>query len=538
MTSKTPRFVLRRAVPDDAAGIVACVERCYGASYPKLEFYDPALLARRIAARDHEAVVAYVGPRLVAHMGWRRLPGNPCVAEAGTTVVAADVRGHGLMNDMAVMLMDLSRADGLLGFINFPTTAHLTMQRRSIAARGRETGLFLSYMPARTADRSIGKPTPGRLAVTVAYEPLQPSPPQDIFVPAPYRALVTELADELGLERHIGAGAQALPAGSSRVEHVHDTDRSIDRFSVRRVGSDIAVMTSAATADVHHVDLPMDDPAIGPATEALRAEGFVYGAWLPLFTGTDVLRLQRIRTPAPDTYSPLLLSPRAHELLAMIRREAADSVRSMHEHEQAAQWDARYGEREGAMWSGRPNGRLVAEVAGLAPGRVLDVGCGEGADAIWLARNGWTVTAIDVSDVALGRAREAAERAGATVEWVCGDALSSPFPAQSFDLVSLQYPALPKAAGEAAMRRLLDTLRPGGLLLAVYHDLDAEHREHMKAKGFDPADYVGADDLALLLDDGFTVELHAVEPRTDPPPDTPHVADIILRARRRVSSSG
>jgi hypothetical protein len=321
--NEAPRFVLRRAVPDDAAGIVGCVERCYGATYPKAEFYDPAVLAGRIAAGEHEAVVAYVGSRLVAHMGWRRLPDNPRVAEAGTTVVAADVRGHGLMNDMAVMLMDLCRADGLLGFINFPTTAHLTMQRRAIAARGRETGLLLSYMPARTEDRSIGKPSPGRLAVTVAYEPLQPAPRQDIFVPGPYGALVIELADELGLERHIGAGARALPSGSSRFEHVHDLGRSIDRYSVRSAGSDIAAMTRGATADVHHVDLPMDDPAIGPATGALRAEGFVYAAWMPLFAGTDVLRLQRIRTPTPDTYSPMLLSPRAHELLAMIRREAA-----------------------------------------------------------------------------------------------------------------------------------------------------------------------------------------------------------------------
>ena len=158
------------------------------------------------------------------------------------------------------------------------------------------------------------------------------------------------------------------------------------------------------------------------------------------------------------------------------------------------------------MWSGRPNGRLVAEVAGLDPGRALDVGCGEGADAIWLARHGWTVTAIDVSDVAVGRAREAAERAGVTVDWVCGDALSTSFPARSFDLVSMQYPALPKAAGEAAVRTLLDTVRPGGLLLAVYHDLDDEHREHMKSRGVDPADYVGADDLVLLLGDDFTVE--------------------------------
>jgi SAM-dependent methyltransferase len=215
----------------------------------------------------------------------------------------------------------------------------------------------------------------------------------------------------------------------------------------------------------------------------------------------------------------------------------------MHEHEhgeqrfdgpaQAAEWDARYREGDGAVWSGRPNGRLVAEIADFTPGRALDVGCGEGADAIWLAQHGWTVTAIDVSDVAIGRARDAAELAGATVEWVCGDALQTPFPASSFDLVSMQYPALPLAAGETAVRTLLDSARPGGLLLAVYHDLDHEHHEHMKSQGFDPADYVGADDLAGLLGDAFTVELHAVEPRINPPPGNPHIADIILRARRR-----
>jgi SAM-dependent methyltransferase len=200
---------------------------------------------------------------------------------------------------------------------------------------------------------------------------------------------------------------------------------------------------------------------------------------------------------------------------------------------QAAEWDARYSERDGARWSGRPNGRLLAEVAGLRPGRALDVGCGEGADAIWLARSGWTVTAIDISDVALTRAGQAAELAGAVVEWVRGDALQIPFPAGSFDLVSMQYPALPKAAGEAAVRKLLDTVRPGGLLLAVYHDLTDEHREHLESRGVDPADYVDADGLARLLGGEFTIELHAVQPRIDPPPDHRDIADVVLRARHR-----
>ena len=68
------------------------------------------------------------------------------------------------------------------------------------------------------------------------------------------------------------------------------------------------------------------------------------------------------------------------------------------------------------------------------------------------------------------------------VRWVRGDALRTPPPAASFDLVSMQYPALPEATGEAAVRALLGTVRHGGLLLAVYHALDDEHREHMKSR--------------------------------------------------------
>jgi 2-polyprenyl-3-methyl-5-hydroxy-6-metoxy-1,4-benzoquinol methylase len=150
---------------------------------------------------------------------------------------------------------------------------------------------------------------------------------------------------------------------------------------------------------------------------------------------------------------------RAEHARGPTRREASRHVGA------ADEWDARYSEREGARWSGRPNGRLRVEAAGLTPGRALDVGCGEGADAIWLARNGWTVTAIDISEVAVGRARAAAELAGAAVEWICGDVLQMAFPTGSFALVSMQYPALPKAAGEVAVRTLLDTVRPEGLPL-------------------------------------------------------------------------
>jgi SAM-dependent methyltransferase len=198
----------------------------------------------------------------------------------------------------------------------------------------------------------------------------------------------------------------------------------------------------------------------------------------------------------------------------------------------AEEWDARYSERQ-VMWSGRPNGRLVREVAGLTAGSALDVGCGEGADAIWLATQGWTVTGIDVSAVAINRAREAAARARVQVEWMCGDVLETALPTRSLDLVSMQYPALLKAPGQKGLHGLLAALRPGGLLLAVYHDLGGDQREHMRSRGIDPDDYLDADILVQALGNGFILERHVLEPRVDPPPDTPHVADVVVRARRR-----
>ena len=96
----------------------------------------------------------------------------------------------------------------------------------------------------------------------------------------------------------------------------------------------------------------------------------------------------------------------------------------------AEHWDARYRDHGGSMWSGRPNGRLVAEVVDLPPGRALDVGCGEGADAIWLAQHGWSVTAIDISSVAVDRARQVAADHGVIVEWISGDAFALDLPAR------------------------------------------------------------------------------------------------------------
>ena len=131
-------------------------------------------------------------------------------------------------------------------------------------------------------------------------------------------------------------------------------------------------------------------------------------------------------------------------------------------------WDARYS-ADTRVWSGDPNGALVAEVAQLQPGTVLDVGCGEGADAVWLAQQGWDVTALEVSGVALERAREAAAHAGVDITWIHAGLLEAQLREGGYDLVSAQYPALWRSPDAAAQQALLAAVAPGGRLLFVHH---------------------------------------------------------------------
>ncbi|MBA8794736.1 SAM-dependent methyltransferase [Friedmanniella endophytica] len=200
-------------------------------------------------------------------------------------------------------------------------------------------------------------------------------------------------------------------------------------------------------------------------------------------------------------------------------------------------WEERYGSRP-SVWSGRPNPHLVGEVGALRPGRAVDVGCGEGADAIWLARQGWQVLALDWSRTALDRGRRAAEQVGAEVaariSWRHQDLVTWQPEPDSADLVNSQFLHLPPGQLMPLFGRLAGAVRPGGTLLIVGHhvsDLETTMpRPHV------PELFFSGDDLTALLDPAaWDVRADGAVPRSATDPDGREITirDTVFRAVRR-----
>ncbi len=133
-------------------------------------------------------------------------------------------------------------------------------------------------------------------------------------------------------------------------------------------------------------------------------------------------------------------------------------------------WDRRY-EGSELLWTAEPNRFLVEEVQALTPARALDLGSGEGRNAVWLAEQGWRVTAVDFSQVGLAKAQRLAARRGVSVEWVLAD-VAEWQPASTFDLVVVAYLQVPAALRRRVWPRAAGAVAPGGTLLVIAHHPD------------------------------------------------------------------
>ena len=194
-------------------------------------------------------------------------------------------------------------------------------------------------------------------------------------------------------------------------------------------------------------------------------------------------------------------------------------------------WNRKHGEC-GLLFGVEPNRFLVAEADGLAPGRALDLACGAGRNAVWLAQRGWTVTGADFSDVAIENARRLAADRGRRGRVGAGrPAASGSRRPASFDLVAVLYLQLPADERRAVLAHAADAVAPGGTLLVVGHDLENLNGGHGGPK--DPRVLFTPDDVVAEVG-GLEIEkaervLRPVETEDG----EARAIDALVRARRR-----
>jgi SAM-dependent methyltransferase len=193
---------------------------------------------------------------------------------------------------------------------------------------------------------------------------------------------------------------------------------------------------------------------------------------------------------------------------------------------QREDWDARHGEA-GLLFGAEPNRFLVAEAAGLPPGRALDLACGSGRNAVWLARQGWSVVAADFSEVAIEQARALAAERGVDVAWVEADLREWEPPARAFDLVVVLYLQLPAEERGPIMRRAAEAVAAGGTMLVVGH-----HSDNLTSGSGGPKDprvLFTPEDIAAELDG---LEIEKAEAVLRPVDGARDAIDALVRARR------
>jgi SAM-dependent methyltransferase len=192
-------------------------------------------------------------------------------------------------------------------------------------------------------------------------------------------------------------------------------------------------------------------------------------------------------------------------------------------------WDARYAATD-TLWSFEPNRFLVRETEGLAPGRALDLACGEGRNALWLASRGWSATGVDFSRVALDRGRAVADQRGLAVEWIAADLLAWTPPPRAYDLVAVLYLQLRRAQVAAVIRGAAAAVAPGGVLLVVAHDSSNLAEGHGGPQ--DPALLYTPDDVTAELGDLRVERAERVRRPVSTPAGERVAIDALVRAAR------
>lgn len=317
---------VRPMVSEDCAGVVELITSCYGNSYGVEYFYHVDSLISEMESGRLCSVVALKERQIVGHMALLQRHPQAKVCEAGNTVVHSSTRGEGLMKQLASRLHELAREIGLTGYIHYPTTAHLIMQKASLDLGGVETGLMLRYIAAES-DFQRNASRGGRQAATVVYQPVADAPARkQLRLPEKYAEIIDDLYRQLSLPRKTDC-QPSLPLRRDANLTVSFNQRSqCLQMQVEKSGAnladEVAALINRYKPCVSYIDLAVDGNGVDMAVESLNNLGFFYAGLLPEFAGADILRLQKLSDAAEPDFQPELANEAASRLLEFIREDA------------------------------------------------------------------------------------------------------------------------------------------------------------------------------------------------------------------------
>ncbi|WP_313675083.1 GNAT family N-acetyltransferase [Mycolicibacterium sp.] len=302
---------VRLMTPADAEGLVQCVFRCYGYTYPNPSMYQAAAIRRMLESGSMFSVVAIdASGEVVGHVACTFERPDDVIPEAGKMIVDPRYRGHHLAERLSLTRKDVAADRGIPGMWSETVTNHPASQRLAIERGAAEVGLLIGVGPQSMAMTGLPNQESVRHSFLAVFTPtFTPTftatsqlPAATLTVPRYAAEHVSTLADRLGIQRAIGTASQEPDLVRSRIHSYASALAGTVEIRVRAIGRDIAEQVVDAL-DQHlamapatvHLDLPATDPAAAWAVAQLERVGFAWCAWMPAFLAAgDAIRLQRV----------------------------------------------------------------------------------------------------------------------------------------------------------------------------------------------------------------------------------------------------
>ena len=302
--SEALQLEVRKMEPKDAEGLIQCVYRCYGSSYPNPILYDPQKLDAALSEGLLHSVVALdTEGELIGHCALSFDEPSDPVPEAGKLLVDPSYRGHHISDKLSKVRHQEALKLGIPGYWSACVTNHPFSQDEIIATGGHETGLLINGQPSSVHMEGLNNIADVRHSLIPFFVPLIKDQSLEVFLPKHHHAFFESLCINLGLTRSIGTTSASQVAankgristsigGTDAVEYLHI---QIDGFDVIDSISDQINKSTALKPPVIYIDIPIHHPDSVQLIEQLEGLGFFWGAWLPHFSADgDVLRLQKL----------------------------------------------------------------------------------------------------------------------------------------------------------------------------------------------------------------------------------------------------